>query len=239
MRDITPSHPSFKALLGAILFSSPLWAGIAHADDLIEFRHIESDRLYAKARCYSVYEVSWHQAVKSVNRYQASLSAPQIKSILAGHSSFEFERLSSLAQVSTQGTDASAMLASVNIGLQIKTPEGDTLSTHQFIWSPEEIDGVRENARKSLKVSHLGQAACRIDDSPRGKEVCKFDVSLDASAQFEEIEDKIRAHYFENPRQPLIIEVIYQSEARVSCSGKRSAAYVKGTQYEPLLILRD
>lgn len=227
---------NFKTVIGALALS--LTAGAAFADELIEFRHVERDRLYGKASCYSPRMSSRAQVVKSTNIYQANLSRVQVKSILSERQFLDFERLTAIAQLKTRGAQAYAELQSTQIAVQLKNQEGEVISTTMFQWTSDEMDRLRQGQSKSLKINNQGGTECRAEGSG-SKEVCKFDVSADISDQLAQAQEAIKDHYLRYRRSGLIVEVIYQQEARVDCSGKRSVAYAGGLTYEPLLILRD
>lgn len=237
MRHFKLSLNPMSIAISALSLS--LLTNVVYADDFVEFQQIEPNRMYAKAVCYSSRAASSSETVKHVDRYEAYLNPRQLKAVLTGRQVFEFERLSNLAMVKIRGRDAHAMVSVVEIAVQIKSVEGEVFSTTMLQWNSEVSEGLRDNKRAGLKMEARGATDCATDDPNKSSKVCRYDASLDLNAEVSHVTHQLKRHYQENPRQGVIIEVLHRREARVDCSGKYNAAYIRGMSYEPLLILRD
>lgn len=232
-----PSITPVKVLISTFLLS--LSAQVGYADEVIEFERTEWSRPYAKVSCRSARETSSSYTSKSTTRYQSYLTPLQIKSLISQRSYMEFERLITQTNVKAYGEHAYASLKSAEIMVNFSTRDGEELLSTMFYWSTDELMHLEDQKSDNFSVNDLGHTQCEAKGAAQRYNTCTFNASADVSEQLNDMITTLKQHYLNYPREPVVIEVSYRQELYTDCVGKRSVAYARGMNQEPVLILRD
>lgn len=213
----------------------------AHAEGELEFRQMHQSDSYAKVSCLSRHEVSRSELSKHTSTYQAELTPREIKSVLRQNERLDFEQVETQFNLYTYGENALSSIESSSIALEIKTEEGETLSTTVFHWSSREPRMLMRLAARNpaLHFIDMGQPRCKAKGIDNRASSCSLDPELnDDQGVLEPLYVSLYRHYHKNPGVNVIFEVTYNTNVYLDCAGRRSFALARDMNEGPQISLR-
>jgi len=239
--QIQSSFTSLGFALTLSLAFHSLSASNAQADDQLNLRMMSRANPYAKVICISDTDTSRSQFNKHTRTYRSYFTARQVKAIAKGRQHLDFKRVMTQIYLQAHGPHALSHVLSAQISLELKTLQGQELSTVLIKWSSEDLTEFLERAERQpkLNVSARPQVTCNAKGSVESAQVCRLDANLNESRDLDHFYRMIHAYHHKYPTQGLRLELVYRSDTYTDCAGQLSIATARDMSPAPQVYLRD
>jgi len=230
MKRITLNTQAYSRCSQVLCIAAALIIGsslTAHAERDLEFRQMHRSDPYAKVSCVSRHEVSRSELSKHTSTYQTELRPREIKSILRQSERLDFEQVETQFKLYTYGENALSSIESSSIALEVKTEEGETLSTTVLHWSSSEPRMLMRLAARNpaLHFIDMGRPRCKAKGIDNRASSCSLDPDLnDDQGILEPLYVSLYKHYNKNPGANVIFEVTYNTTVYLDCRSSKFRA---------------